>query len=161
MTKKYAVISGLFFGALMACYFSFVEGVLPGLISGLLSGIAFGAIMYWFANSKMVKRQTHIDEEDAGSVLYAGAANHFLHGEGVGGKLYLLHNRLQFKSHRFNVQNHELQLDMDNIKNVSFYNTLGLIPNGLKIETTTGKTEKFVVNNRKQWKDEIIKMKTL
>jgi hypothetical protein len=94
-----------------------------------------------------------------GSLVYSGEANHFLNGESVGGKLFLTNDQLHFKSHKFNIQNHEMQLDIHDIKEVRFYNMLGFIRNMLEVETTNGVTEKFVVNNRAAWKEQIDKLK--
>ena len=91
-------------------------------------------------------------------VIYSGAANHFLNGESVGGGLYLMNDKVLFKSHKLNIQNHELLLDINEVAEVHFYNTLGIIPNGLEIRTTNGKVEKFVVYKRKIWKQKIDKL---
>lgn len=82
-----------------------------------------------------------------------------MNGEAVGGKLYLMKDKLQFKSHGFNIQNHSQIITLEQIKEVVFFNTIGLIPNGLAIMTNEGKTEKFVVNSRRLWKKEIEKLK--
>lgn len=100
-----------------------------------------------------------IPTKDRDSVIYSGVANHFLNYESVGGKLYLVPDKLWFKSHKLNIQNHELLLDINEIEEVRFYNTWGLIPNGLEIKTTNGRVEKFVVYKRKTWKQEIDKLR--
>lgn len=66
-------------------------------------------------------------------------------------------DKLQFQSHSFNIQNHGQTINIKQIKEVGFYNTLGLIPNGLAITTIDGQTEKFVVNGRQRWKEQIEK----
>ena len=50
-----------------------------------------------------------IEVSDDG-VIFSGPANHFLNWEGTGGKLFLLKDKLWFKSHRFNLQNNEWQI---------------------------------------------------
>lgn len=72
----------------------------------------------------------------------------------MGGKLYLLTDRVQFKSHNFNIQNHSQTILLNDIKEIGFCYTLGIVPNGLFITTNSG-IEKYVVNNRKIWKDKI------
>ncbi|MFH2143196.1 MAG: GRAM domain-containing protein [Bacteroidota bacterium] len=79
-------------------------------------------------------------------------ANHFKGLEGVGGKLFITNKRIVFKSHSINLQNHELTIMYPEILSIELYNTLGIVPNGLKIITKSGKNEKFVV-----WKRKIIK----
>ncbi|MDN3581978.1 hypothetical protein [Mucilaginibacter flavus] len=155
---KNAFISGIVFGAFMGVFYAFQDDAKTGLICGPISGAVFGVFMYFFTNSKIVKRQTAIDG-DMDGVLYSGAANHFINKEAAGGKLYLLNNKLHFKSHRFNIQNHQLDIAITDIAEVGFYNTLGLVPNGLLISTHDGRQEKFVVNYRKIWKQEILKAK--
>jgi GYF domain 2 len=89
------------------------------------------------------------------AVIHSGKANHFLHGESVGGTLYLYQQKLQFKSHSLNIQNHDSDFELKQIEEVFFYNTLGLVPNGLAIRLLNGNVEKFVVYKRKEWKKEI------
>ncbi len=38
---------------------------------------------------------------------------------------------------------------------IRFFNSLGIVPNGLELKLMNGQTEKFVVNGRKQWREEI------
>lgn len=87
------------------------------------------------------------------SLIRVGGANHFKGIEAVGGQLFLFDDRLEFKSHSFNIQNHTLMIMLPQIAEVSFYNTLGIIPNGLKVTKTDGTVEKFVVQKRRLWKE--------
>jgi hypothetical protein len=155
---KNSVLAGIAFGLLFGIYLTFSSGLKNALIAGPIAGIVFGLSMYLFISSKKVKTQTQIDVDDK-EILYSGAANHFVNTEGVGGKLYLLNDKIVFKSHGFNIQNHEQRIDLNEVDGVIFYNTLGIIPNGLKIVLRNNVSEKFVVNNRQQWKDEISKIK--
>jgi hypothetical protein len=155
---KNSVLAGIAFGLLFGIYLTFSSGLKNALIAGPIAGIVFGLSMYLFISSKKVKTQTQIDVDDK-DILYSGAANHFVNTEGVGGKLYLLNDKIVFKSHGFNIQNHEQRIDLNEVDGVIFYNTLGIIPNGLKIVLRNNVSEKFVVNNRQQWKDEISKIK--
>lgn len=153
-----SMMAGLAFGVLLGFFLSLLYDIKLAFIAGVISGLAFGIIIYFFITSKTVKKQTEIDNADGNTVIRSGGANHFIKGEAVGGKLYLLTDKLQFKSHGFNTQNHELVIDLKYIKEVSFYYTLGLIPNGLAIKKHDGQTEKFVVNGRRNWKEEIEKL---
>jgi hypothetical protein len=72
-----------------------------------------------------------------------------------------LTDKLQFQSHKFNIQNYRLSIDLKQIKEVTFYNTLGIIPNGLKIFTIDEKTEKFVLIDRQLWKKDIENIKAI
>ena len=97
-------------------------------------------------------------EPDGKVAIHAGGANHFQKGEAVGGRLYLLEDRLVFKSHKFNIQNHRTDILLSEITDVKFFNTFGLVPNGLKIYTGNKRPDKFVVNKRKLWRSEIKKL---
>ena len=155
---KNSILAGIAFGVLVGIYFAIRYNLTYALIAGAISGIVFGIILYFFVTSKTVKQQTQIENLEDEKVVYSGGANHFLKGEAVGGKLYLLADRFQFQSHKFNIQNHGLIIKLEEIEKVGFYNTLGLVPNGLAITKKNGNTEKFVVNNRKSWKSEIEKI---
>ena len=152
-----SILAGLAFGLLFGVFFALRFGINHALIAGPISGLTFGVILYFFVTSKTIRRQTQI-QTDGEKVIHSGGANHFTKGEAVGGKLYLLTDKLQFQSHGFNIQNHGIILEIEQIKEVSFYNTLGVIPNGLAITTLGGRKEKFVVNGRRLWKEEIEKL---
>lgn len=150
-----SIFAGLAFAILFGTYLLVVYGAEYALIGGPLSGLFFGLGMYWFVKSKTYKNQTKIQTSNNTDIIHSGSANHFVNFEGVGGKLYLLKDTLQFKSHNFNLQNHETVIALNNIKEIGFYNSLGIVPNGLAVTTKDGKTEKFVVNGRKTWKEKI------
>jgi phosphate/sulfate permease len=152
---KKSILAGLGFGLLFGLFQAISYDINHALIVGPISGLFFGIAIYFFVTSKIVKRQTQIENSDDKPIVRSDGANHFVRGEAVGGKLYLLTDKLQFQSHNLNVQNHKLTIDIARIKDVDFYNTLGLIPNGLTITTSDGKKERFVVDNRKLWKEEI------
>lgn len=154
-----SILAGLAFGLLMGLFFAVLFGTHYALIAGPISGLAFGTLLYLFVTSKTVNKQTQIENLDGKPIVRSGSANQFINGIAVGGKLYLLTDRLQFQSHGFNAQDHGQIIDLKQINVVSFYNTLGLIPNGLAVTTFGGQTEKFVVNGRRLWKEEIEKLK--
>ncbi|ANE53547.1 hypothetical protein SY85_16480 [Flavisolibacter tropicus] len=84
-------------------------------------------------------------------MLFETGANHFKGAEGVGGKLYLTNKRLVFKSHKYNIQNHELSMRLSDIDKADRYKTLGIVNNGLAVTTAGGTIEKFVVQQPDQW----------
>lgn len=152
---KNSVLNGTFFGLIMGIWFSVIYDIHYAIISGLFSGILFGVGIYLFIKSKAVEEQTGLENNDGASVILSGSANHFINAEAVGGILYLLTNRLEFKSHDLNIQNHHQMIPLAHIKEIGFYNTLGIIPNGLSITKYDDTTEKYVVNNRRLWKEKI------
>jgi hypothetical protein len=155
---KQAIISGLFFALFMGIFWTFKYDIKFGLIGGGLSGIFFGLFIYLFTVSKKVNKQMQVEITEKDTLIYSDAVNHFLKKESVGGKLYLFTDRLQFQSHKFNIQNHGHSIGLTKIEKVSFFNILGLIPTGLAITTTEKEVEKYVVNDRKIWKTEIEKL---
>lgn len=156
---KKSILAGFAFGLLFGLFFALRFSVEQAIYVGPISGLVFGIIIYFFVTSNAVKLQTQIENENEATIIRSGGANQFRNGEVVGGKLYLLPDKLQFKSHNFNIQNHELKIDLEQIQQMRFFNTLGLIPNGFEIQTVNGQIEKFVVDGRKQWRDEIEKIK--
>jgi hypothetical protein len=156
-----SILAGIAFGILMGLFFAFRFDIHYALTVGPISGLFFGTIIYFFVTSNTVKKQTQIENLEGKPIIRSGGANHFINGEAVGGKLYLLTDKLQFQSHSFNIQNHGQIIDLEQIREVSFFNTLGIIPNGLSVTTLGGKSEKFVVNGRQLWKEEIEKLKAV
>ena len=155
---KNSFLAGLAFGLILTLMYSFRVDFEYALIIGSLSGLVFGLAIYFFVTSRIVKKQTSINSEEK-ELIFSGGANHYLNGEAVGGKLYLLSDRLEFKSHKFNLQNHQLQIDICDIAEIKFYNSLWFIPNGLEILKTDGKKEYFVVSKRDKWKTNIEEIK--
>ena len=87
--------------------------------------------------------------------IFEGAANHFVKAESVGGKLYLTQEALVFVSHALNIQRHELVIPIAEIADLSLSKSLGIVPNGLTVHTSSGTEEKFVVNKRNTWIEKI------
>jgi len=158
---KTSILAGIAFGLLLGTFLGFMHGINAAIITGPISGLLFGIFIHLFGNSKTVKRQTQIETKDGESIIHSGGANHLKNSEGVGGKLYLLSDKLQFKSHSFNLQNHELVIYIDQIKDITFYNNLGIVPNGLAVSLKDGRQEKFVVSGRQLWKTEIEKLRAI
>src|SRR6185437_2116227 len=175
MDKKTKIRTGLFFGIAMAIFFilqnllthsnlttkDVVITIVSGLFGGALSGLLFGWLVGLFANSKRVTKDTKIDTEANETILFDTGANHFKGAEAVGGRLYLTDKRLVFKSHKFNIQNHKLSINLSDIEKVDRYKTLGLVNNGLSVTTTGNKIEKFVVQQPDKWFSQLIEKKGL
>ncbi|HNW74375.1 MAG TPA: hypothetical protein PKN44_12165 [Bacteroidales bacterium] len=158
--RRNSIFAGLAFGLLFGLYLAFRYEIQYALICGPISGLLFGLGMYFFITSKTIRRQTQIVVNDGQGIIRSGSANHFKNREAVGGKLYLLTDRIQFKSHSFNIQNHEMKIGLEEIKEIRFFNSLGIIPNGLELKLMNEQIEKFVVDGRRQWRAEIERQKT-
>ncbi|MDG5767825.1 hypothetical protein QA596_10135 [Balneolales bacterium ANBcel1] len=158
--KRNSIIAGIAFGLLSGLFYAFYIAIEYALIAGPVTGLAVGVAMYYFVTSRMVKEQTQIENMKGESIIRSGGANHLKNVESVGGVLYLLEDRIHFKSHKLNVQNHEEIIGIGQVQEVGFYNTLGIIPNGLSIKKDDDKVERFVVNGRRKWKEEIERLKS-
>lgn len=159
--------SGLYFGIVMGLFFAlssgltlsmshgingFLFGITIGLVGGLIAGVLFGFCMRIFVNmqtKKIEPLRRQIAEQHR--IVFDGGANHFLNKEGVGGWLFLTPELLLFKSHNFNIQNHELSIPISIIKSAIPCKFFKFAKTGLKIEKTDGTLETFVVNNPNEW----------
>ncbi len=158
--------SGLFFGIFMSIFFIVSNSieeksinwkiVVAGIIGGLVGGLVFSFFTKLFTK-KIKKIKIEIGESE--NNLKERLASHFKGIENVGGKLLLTNERLIFKSHKFNIQNHELEIKISEIKKVEKVKTIGLIPNGLRITTNMGKAERFVVDSPNEWINKINELK--
>jgi hypothetical protein len=131
--------------------------VFQAIFFGLFFGVGFPYVIQ--KNSKKVGRflskkiQPKLEEGE--KVEYESPANLFRGVEAVGGKLFLTNQKLIFKSHKFNFQNGQIQIQYNAIVEISLRKTSKIVNNGLRI--TTNKNEKFdlVLNDRKKWMAEL------
>jgi len=153
---KTAVYSALAFGLIMGFFYSLAAGVYFGAISGIASGSVFGIIIAAFAQFQRHKFRK-LKSEIVGNleVILDDGANHFKGKEAVGGYLFLTPEKLIFKSHNFNIQNHQTIIRLSQIDKVKAVQTLGIVPNGLLIILKDGSEERFVVYNRRNWINKI------
>jgi len=165
MDKKNKIKSGLYFGIVMTIVFilqnlqqhdnlttkNIVITIVSGLLGGTVAGLLFGWLIGLFANSKFFTLGTKIDTDANETIVFETGANHFKGAEAVGGKLYLTDKRLVFKSHKFNIQNHELSISLSDVDKVDRYKTLGIANNGLAVTTVHHTIEKFVVQHPEEW----------
>jgi hypothetical protein len=175
MNKKTRTKAGVIFGVAMTIFFilqdllthdnlttkSISIFIVSSLFGGALAGLLFGWLINAFINSKLLAKGTKINTEPNETILFETGANHFKGVEAVGGKLYLTDKRLVFKSHKFNLQNHELAISLYDVDKVVRYKTLGLINNGLSITTTGKKIEKFVVQQSTDWANYLAEKKIM
>lgn len=163
--KKGFIKSGLIFGMAGSIFFAVQHLVTEdhlttnrvltiigaSLAGGIAGGLVFALIMTLFLQSRFVRNAVRIDLAPGETIQFQTPANHFKGIEAVGGLLYLTNRRLIFKSHKLNIQNHELSIDLSDIKKTDRFRTFGMINNGLMVETGSGGSEKFVVNDAANW----------
>lgn len=169
-TMKSALVSGSAFGAGCVIILSpgfvilavvghpIVSVALAGFIFAI-TGLPFGVAMALFGAYQR-KRFLAMDLVPSHETLiHQGAANHFMGLEGVGGWLYLTDQALRFKSHQVNIQRHEVTIPVCEISEAIPCRTAGIFPNGLRVTTKDGRSERFVLNGRRKWSSAITRAK--
>ncbi len=164
--KKIAFKSGAIFGTLLAVAMIAVNSVIAGQLSlkivvSAIIGAVVGGLVYGVVTFYSLKRggKIQIELQEDEKILKEGAANHKVKFEAVGGKLFLTNERLVFKSHKMNIQNHLFALPLSEIKDQGKFKTLGIVLNGLNITTVKNVTERFVVYKPNEWITELEKIK--
>lgn len=163
MTKKtwlVAFIFGLPWAILMIIYFSIIKGgVTPEIIiSTLIGGVVVGLLFAWVMQytAKRLFKKVTIETGDNETIIKEGGANHFKGKEGFGGKLVLTDKRLIFKSHRFNIQNHQDDFELGHIERLHINKKFNFLENGLTLELTNNESHKFIVDEPKEWVEVIM-----
>lgn len=91
--------------------------------------------------------------------IKSGNGNLFRNGVAVGGKLHLTSACIYHIPHAMNLNRKQTEIPLKDVFAVNLINhhimKLIPMPNGLEIVLQNGKALRFVVNNRKRWKQEI------
>jgi hypothetical protein len=151
----FGLVMGLLYFLMMSFLFGFSSQLLAfGVVQGAGCGALFGVCMGAFVSYQGRKFASENPCAPGEDLIRHGVANHFLRLEGAGGYLYLTTERLLFRSHKFNVRDHELSIPLKDVVSVRPFLTAGLIPNGLEV-VRAGRRERFAVEDRHGWADEI------
>lgn len=154
--KKSWLTMALLYGLPMGLLFSWQEGrPMIAIPAGLIAGAVFATILSGFASRQTQKLQAESPDFGSEDTLHAGPANHFKGLEAVGGHLWLTSQRLHFRSHKMNLQNHEWSTPLADIVSVQTSKSLGIIPNGLRVRLSSGEEHRFVVHENKRWVNDI------
>jgi len=81
----------------------------------------------------IVLKQTTVIEPKGQKLILSEQANSLIKAKVIGGKLHLYSEKIHFKSHKFNFQNQDLELPLNQVQTVSLYNALGFIPIGIRV----------------------------
>ncbi len=127
--------------------------IIANLIGGIFFWLFFTLFVKYFSSN--VYKKISIDIANDEVILVEGGANHFRGKEGVGGKLVLTNKRLVFKSHKFNIQNHQQDFEVDKIINLKTFKSMFFLENGLILDFADGTSHKFIVDEAKVWMDMI------
>jgi hypothetical protein len=134
----------------------FISGTIMGVSVGVFGGLLFGLLMLLFSfvltkKFEKIKNELPKDRE----IVFDEAANHFVGREGVGGWLFLFSDSLYFRSHAVNIQNHILEIPLDDIVAVERCRMRKWANNGILIKTAQGEEERFVVYSPDEWVEKI------
>lgn len=126
-------------------------------LSFLSAVLCFAALNFFFRKtSQKSKPEIHrYNLKNSKDVVYEGAANYFHNTKQIAGYMYLLRDRLVFQSRSYKMTlKHEVVLELNDIKEVSFAKTNHLLDKIIVIVTKTG-DERFLVKGHQLWIDEI------
>lgn len=164
MKKQNIYKEGLGWGVMMAVFnlcwnlftaeeftaLTITKAFVAGLIGGFVGGLLFVLLTKW-KKSKNLEPKVKFDLEADEEVIFQTDANYFKGIEVVAGLLSLTNKRLVFQSHYLNIQNHQLFIDLRDIKSFDRYKTLRIVNNGLLITISQSVMEKFVVQQPENW----------
>lgn len=91
-------------------------------------------------------------------VVKAGNSDRFYSGSKVDGKFIVTNQRIYFKGLNGNAGKYDLEVTPDQIKEVHFFNTGFLSPNGLNLILKGGEELKFKVKQRNSFGELINRM---
>lgn len=91
-------------------------------------------------------------------IIRAGNSNLRQIDQQVHGKLIVTNQRIYFRSLHEQNRNCDKEITPAEIRDLIFFNTLWLIPNGMNIITKNGDEIYFTVKNRNEWAKLITKM---
>lgn len=171
MKIKQALLAGSIFGIPMGAFFSIIMLSLSGLLIGFFCGLLFGLLIFLFANSNFVKKQTAIQQGkllQGEKIIASEPANLIIKPkefklksfafdsllwtvgmkdkEALGGKLHITNYRLIFKSHNFNRIRGDFSIFLPTIKTTQDFRML--IIKKIILETYSSKIE-VVIDNPK------------
>ena len=154
---KYSLLSGLIFGIIVGIYCYATKKEEIAIVVSIFCFISFSIISYFKMFSK-IDFSSEFEKINEKSIIYSGLANHFKDNISVGGTLYLLENKIIFQTNAINfAKRYQKIIELNEIDETDFRKTMGLINNGLDIKTKDNVVEKFVVNKRETWKEQIEK----
>jgi len=91
-------------------------------------------------------------------VIKANDSNQIINGRSRKGKLILTNQRIYFKASENGKKYDDIEIMPDDIKDVMFFNNRLLFSTGLNVVTKNGTENKFLVKNRNDWSEMIVRM---
>jgi hypothetical protein len=114
-------------------------------------GAALTAITGYFFRSKIAPAVEDLPLESGERLIHIGYANHVLNFASRAGRLAATDKRVIFIPHSVNIERGRLSLSRSQIATVMPALTLGIVPNGLKVQTHSGDVHRFIVTDRATW----------
>lgn len=129
--------------------------IFQGVFFGLFMGFGMPLLMKKFPKTftKSPKKVVP-DLEESEVIEVQGPANLFRGIEGVGGVLFITNKKVLFKSHKFNIQTGQTDINFTEIEKIEKRKSGKIFNNGIRITTTTGKKYDLVVNQRHIWMEQ-------
>jgi hypothetical protein len=91
-------------------------------------------------------------------VIKAGDTDRYITDNKINGKLIVTNQRIYFKTKREEHKSYDLEINPHEIKEIHYFNTMWILPNGLNIKTKIGGEFQFLVKSRQEWSNLINKM---
>ncbi len=91
-------------------------------------------------------------------VIRAGDGNQILNGNSIKGKLIITNQRIYFKASENGKRHNDVEIWPQDIKEVMLFNNRLIFSNGLNIITKNGDENKFLIKNRNNWSEMIVRM---
>jgi hypothetical protein len=92
------------------------------------------------------------------TIMMAGNTKLRFQDHQVDGKLIITNQRIYFRSLNENFRECDREITPSEIRDLIYFNTLWIIPNGMKIVTKNGSENEFIVRNRNEWAKLITRM---
>jgi hypothetical protein len=91
-------------------------------------------------------------------VLKAGDTNQIVENKTIEGKFIVTNQRIYFRTLKEGCRGWDREITPAEIRDLIYFNTFWLIPNGMKIITRNGDENQFIVSNRNAWAKLITRM---
>lgn len=157
---RYSILASLLFALIMFIYLSITSKIGIAIFVSLFI-LFVSPFIFYIKIFRKVDFDSKFQKIDKNSVIYSGISSHFKDGITVGGTLYLMNDRIIFQTNLINfIKRYEKTILLNQIAEVYTDDTFGIINNGLIIKFQNNENEKFVVNKRENWKEQIEEQKS-
>jgi hypothetical protein len=153
---KSTLLAFAVFGLAMGIYSALAtRSLLLGLVLGVIAGAGFAVFIWIFRivvqRSRRFGMKNVTGWADDEAIIRSGPANMFRHGLAEGGMLFLTNTRVRFRTHRASAEVGDYSFPVAHISSVQPCRTLGVVPNGIEVNMSDGRSNRFVVEDRAEW----------